>query len=78
MLRFNKLEHRLVPRHIPIRNEQDITHIFKLTNSNSQQLPIILRTDPIAKLIRLCPGNICKVVRSSSKCGEYTYFRICK
>ena len=77
-LTVNLLEHRLVPVHVPLRDEEEIKHIFELTNANEQQLPIILRTDPIAKIIRLCPGNICKVIRSSPKCGEYTYFRICK
>jgi len=77
-LTFNKLEHRLVPLHEPIRDKKDIEDIFNTTNSGAQLLPVILRTDPIAKLIRLCPGNICKITRKSETCGYSVYYRICK
>ena len=53
----NLLEHDLVPIHIPIRDKEEIKQILTDTNSLIHQLPIILRTDPMAKLIRLCPGN---------------------
>jgi len=32
----------------------------------------------MAKLIRLCPGNICKIIRKSEKSGESIYYRVCK
>jgi len=76
-LTFNKLQHRLVPIHETIRNKEDIEEIYRLTNSNSQLLPVIPRTDPIAKLIRLCPGNLCKITRNSETCGTSIYYRIC-
>jgi len=74
----NIMDHVLVPIHIPIRNKEEINQILNDTNSHIHQLPIILRTDPIAKLIRLCPGNICKIIRNSEKCGESIYYRVCK
>ena len=78
IITVNILNHTLVPLHEPIRKQDEIDKILQLTNSTEHQLPIILRTDNIAKLIRLCPGNICKINRNSQKCGEYTYFRICR
>ena len=77
-LTINLLNHRLVPNHESIRLEEDINKIYELTNSNQHLLPVILRTDPIAKLLRLCPGNICKITRFNEKCGESIYYRICK
>tara|TARA_Y100000389_G_C17417134_1_gene494431 strand:- start:838 stop:1593 length:756 start_codon:yes stop_codon:yes gene_type:complete len=77
-LTIDLLSHRLVPKHEVIRDKQSIDEIFKITNSNAQLLPIILRTDPIAKLIRICPGNICKITRNSKTNGSSTYYRICK
>jgi DNA-directed RNA polymerase subunit H (RpoH/RPB5) len=74
----NHLNHELVPVHIPIRDKEEINQILLDTNSLIHQLPIILRTDPMAKLIRLCPGNICKIIRNSDKCGESIYYRVCK
>ena len=74
----NLLEHSLVPVHIPVRDKKEIKQILDETNSMIHQLPIILRTDPMAKLIRLCPGNICKIIRKSEKSGESIYYRVCK
>ena len=74
----NMMNHDLVPIHIPIRNKEEIKQILNDTNSLIHQLPVILRTDPIAKLIRLCPGNICKIIRKSEKSGESVYYRVCK
>lgn len=67
-----------VPEHICIRDEEEINKILKKVNATRDQMPIILRTDPMAKLIRLCPGDICEITRRSERCGEYKYYRICK
>ena len=74
----NLLKHKLVPSHEVIRDNKLIEKIYEQTNSSSQLLPIILRTDPIAKLLRLSPGNICKIHRISTVCGSNIYYRICK
>ena len=78
VLTIDLLSHRLVPKHEVIRNKEEIKQIFEDTKTNEYLLPVILRTDPIAKLKRLCPGNICKIIRSSESCGENVYYRICK
>ena len=74
----NMLKHSLVPKHTPIRDKDEIKQILTETNAYITQLPVILRTDPIAKLIRLCPGNVCKIIRNSDKCGHSVYYRVCK
>lgn len=74
----NLLNHSLVPEHTPIRHKHEIQEILTNTNAQLYQLPVILRTDPMAKLIRLCPGDICKIKRTSEKCGESIYYRVCK
>ena len=70
--------HKLVPKHECIRNQTEIQKIYEETNSSSDQLPAILRTDPMAKLLRLAPGDVCKITRNSERCGEYVYYRICQ
>ena len=67
-----------VPKHVCIRKNEDINKILKKVNATKDQMPIILRTDPMAKLIRLCPGDICEITRKSERCGEYKYYRLCK
>jgi DNA-directed RNA polymerase subunit H (RpoH/RPB5) len=69
--------HTIVPKHESVRFEPDKKKIHKSTNTTEDQLPIILRTDPMAKLLRLAPGDICKITRKSQRCGEYLYYRIC-
>jgi len=70
--------HNIVPKHEAVRFEDEKNKIYESTNTNENQLPIILRTDPMAKLLRLAPGDICKITRRSERCGEYLYYRICQ
>ena len=77
-LQYNILEHDIVPEHIVYRNLTDIKKILDDCNCTIDQLPIILRNDPVAKLKMLVPGDICKIMRKSKTCGEYPYYRVCK
>ena len=77
-LSFDISSHFTVPEHKCIRNNKDKNSIRKKTNSSDNQLPIILRTDPMAKLLRMCPGDMCEITRNSERCGEYKYYRICQ
>jgi len=77
-LQFNILDHEIVPEHIVYRNKVDIEKILEDCNCNIEQLPIILKNDPVSKLKMLVPGDICKIMRTSKTCGEYPYYRVCK
>lgn len=74
----NLLKHSLVPKHEVIRDRGLIEEIYEKTNSNSYLLPIILRDDAIAKLLRLTPGDVCKITRVNKVCGTSIYYRICR
>ena len=74
----NILKHRLVPESIAVRKTEDINEILENCNCSMNQLPIILKNDMISKLIRLAPGDICKITRESNKCGNYPFYRLCK
>jgi len=73
----NLLDHRLVPKHNQIRKKKDIKDILEKCNCSINQLPIILKKDAVAKLIRLTPGDLCEIKRTSIKCGEYSFYRVC-
>ena len=47
-------------------------------NANISQFPIILKNDIIAKLIRLSPGDICRITRNNNKSGINYFYRVCK
>ena len=74
----NLLEHNLVPKHEVIRNKTDINKILEDCNANISQLPIILKNDIISKLIRLSPGDLCKITRNNNKCGINYFYRVCR
>lgn len=74
----NIMEHRLIPKHIPIRDKEEINKILNKCNCTINQFPIISKTEMMSKIIRLAPGDICKIIRKSSKCGEYPFYRVCK
>lgn len=77
-LQFNITKHHLVPKHEVIRDESTIAAIleqYKL--KNKYQLPIILRSDPIAKYYGMRNGDIVKVTRVSETAGEYVLYRCC-
>ena len=67
-----------VPKHEIIRDNLEINKILNDTNSNKTQLPIIQRTDIQAKILRIAPGDLCKITRVTETGGELPYFRICK
>jgi DNA-directed RNA polymerase subunit H (RpoH/RPB5) len=74
----NILKHNLVPKHSVIRSKEEINKILKRCNCTAHQLPIILRNDNIAKILRVTPGDICSIERNSRKSGTYQFYRICK
>ena len=74
----NLLDHKLVPKHEVIRNKEEIGKILEDCNANISQLPIILKNDIIAKLIRLSPGDLCKITRNNEKSGINYFYRVCK
>jgi DNA-directed RNA polymerase subunit H (RpoH/RPB5) len=74
----NKLNHMLVPSHYPIRDLNKIEEILKESNATRSQMPSILKNDPMAKAIRLTPGDLCKIIRHTHEAGDIVYYRICK
>lgn len=77
-LQFNITKHVLVPKHEVVRDKKevdDIVEAYKL--KNKFQLPIILKTDPIAKYYGMKSGDVVKITRNSPTAGEYIGYRCC-
>jgi DNA-directed RNA polymerase subunit H (RpoH/RPB5) len=70
--------HVNVPKHICIRDKNEIDEVLTNINSNISQLPIITIKDIQAKILRLAPGDLCKIIRITETGGELTYYRVCK
>ena len=74
----NILKHRLVPEHKAIRQRKEIEEVLEKCNCHLNQLPIILKNDIMSKMLRLVSGDICEIKRKSDKCGEYSFYRVCR
>lgn len=87
-LQRNILKHRLVPKHTIVFNEKwngpeeteetDLEAVKRKYNlKNLSQLPEISRFDPVALLIELRPGQVCKIERDSITSVDSVYYRVC-
>jgi DNA-directed RNA polymerase subunit H (RpoH/RPB5) len=88
-LQRNILKHSLVPKHTILYDEiwnktetselvSDLEKIKIQYNLKSvNQLPEISRFDPVALLIELRPGQVCKIERDSITSVDSLYFRVC-
>ena len=77
-LMYNVSKHSLVPKHIVISEPNEILSIVNMYNlKNKLQLPIILKTDPIARYLNLKSGHIVKILRPSPTAGISEYYRCC-
>jgi len=74
----NILEHRLVPPHKPIREKEKIEEVLEKCNCRAHQLPIILKSDIMSKMLRLTSGDLCEITRISDKSGTYPFYRVCR
>jgi DNA-directed RNA polymerase subunit H (RpoH/RPB5) len=77
-LQFNISRHELVPKHEVIRSETEVRNIIeKYALKSKYQLPIILKTDAMAKYLGLKNGDMVKITRVSPTAGEYFVYRCC-
>lgn len=75
---FNVTKHVLVPKHTVIKDEEEIEKIVSKYNLRSRlHLPLILKTDPVARYYDIKAGEIVKIVRVSPTAGEYIMYRCC-
>ncbi len=76
-LQYNILNHSLVPEHTIITDEQADEVMKKYNIKNKTEFPDISRFDPVARVIGMRPGNICKIIRPSKTAITTEYYRVC-
>jgi len=77
-LQYNVSKHELVPKHEPVRDEEEIKGILSRYFLKTRfQLPLILTTDPMAAYLALKHGQLVRVKRNSPSAGEHVVYRCC-
>lgn len=76
-LQYNISKHVLVPKHEIVDDEKEIDTILETYQLKKNQLPIILKTDPMARYLDVKAGDIVKITRNSPSAGEAIIYRFC-
>jgi DNA-directed RNA polymerase subunit H (RpoH/RPB5) len=76
-LQFNILKHKLVPQTTILTDDEVAELKVKYNIKELSQLPEISRFDPVALVVAIRPGQVCKILRSSATALDYDYYRIC-
>jgi DNA-directed RNA polymerase subunit H len=72
---FNPLEHKLVPRH-EILEENDLTKILAEYKIEKEQMPKIRVSDPAAVAIKAKVGDVVRIIRDSPTAGKAIFYRL--
>jgi DNA-directed RNA polymerase subunit H (RpoH/RPB5) len=76
-LQYNILEHDLVPPHVVLSLADGLAIKQKYNIMTDKQMPDISRFSPVAQLIGIRPGDICKIIRPSKTAIQTEFYRIC-
>ncbi len=68
-------KHKFVPKH-EILNENERDELLKKYNIKSTQLPRIITSDPVVKVLDAKLGDVIKITRDSETAGKTVYYRV--
>lgn len=77
-LQFNLLNHKYVPKHVILSDEEKNTFMNTYNIKNDNNIPEISRFDPVSQILCMKPSEVCKILRPSKNAIEAPYWRICK
>jgi DNA-directed RNA polymerase subunit H (RpoH/RPB5) len=77
-LMYNPLRHALVPPHriLTTSEAKTVMELYMISNPN-QQMPLIQKTDVIARWLGVRVGDIVEITRNGETSGSCMYYRLC-
>lgn len=76
-LHFNPTKHELVDKHTKMTKDEINTLMTNYNIKSKTNLPIMLKTDPIAKWLGIKTGDVVKIDRYNPNSGLSYYYRAC-
>lgn len=76
-LMFDPTKHVYVPLHEKLTENEIITLMGTYQLKSKSQLPVILRTDIIARWLGLKHGDVVRITRNNPSSGIYYFYRCC-
>jgi len=76
-LQFNILKHVQVPKHEILTEEEKQAFFVKHHIHSVEELPFISRYDPVALVLCMRPGMVCRIHRKSKTSVVSMYYRAC-
>lgn len=76
-LQFNILKHVQVPKHEILTEEEKQALFVKHHIKSVEELPFISRYDPVALVLCMRPGMVCRIHRKSKTSVVSMYYRAC-
>lgn len=76
-LMYNPTKHELVPKHEKMNDEEVKILMDNLKLKAKTQLPLILKTDIIARWLGIQQGDVVRITRYSPTSGKSYYYRYC-
>lgn len=74
---YNPSKHEFVPRHEKLSDEDVKAFMDYYMIKSKTHIPIIHKTDVMARWLGLRQGDIVKITRYNETSGEYYYYRCC-
>jgi len=75
---INIIDHDIVPEHRIVSEEAKQALLDRYDILSFNQLPLIMKTDPVAKFIGMKRGDVCEITLSSETSGKYKNYRYCQ
>lgn len=74
--KINIFDHKIVPKHIILSEDEKNDVIKKYGIKKMSQFPKLLKSDPIACALAAKVGDLIKIIRKSEATKESVYYRI--